>query len=91
VSDRDEMALLIGRCVDRHLPGIPMGPVLAFTKAAADALIADGWIKPRPMAHAVVLDADEEPIVWRCACDCECEDPAPAEGELCSSCDGDEI
>lgn len=45
---RDELALLIGRGVDRHLPGTPMGPVQAFMAATADAILAAGWRPPLP-------------------------------------------
>lgn len=45
---REELAALIGRCVDRNLPGLPMGPVQEFMAATADAILAAGWRPPAP-------------------------------------------
>lgn len=58
---RDELAGLIGRCVDRHLPGIPMGPVQSFMVATADAILAAGWRAPLPTrwdcGHVIAVGA----------------------------------
>ena len=40
--DRDELAGLIGRKVDQHLPGLPMAAVQAFMRDTADAILAAG-------------------------------------------------
>jgi hypothetical protein len=55
-ASRDELRALIGRLVDAHFPGIPMGPVQGFMSSAADAILAGDWEnhlpqRPRPCCH----------------------------------------